>query len=145
VRTARWKTRLFLLAPLKLKHSGVKMKKLKYKEMGERLKEIRCGLKKTQKQLATEAGINEKSYSYYETGYYSPCQKLLVFLSKEYRVNPGFIFTGEGTPFISKEDEVIASFIRTKPDLRKALIQLILNQQTFYYFMALYTELMCDG
>src|SRR5688572_23643242 len=68
----------------------------------ERIKEIRKALKKNQEDFAAEFGIQQNTYSSYETGAKEWPKNFIRILKTEYSINPEWWEKGIGPIFIEK-------------------------------------------
>lgn len=79
----------------------------------DRLRTLRVGAKKTQKELATFLGITRQGYGNYESGNTEPDQKTINALADFFKVSIDFLYGRTDTP---------------KPDLTTQLISSTVNQ-----------------
>ncbi|WP_457569359.1 helix-turn-helix domain-containing protein [Desulfurobacterium sp.] len=67
--------------------------------IGERLKQLRRRLGKTQKEFAEALGIHPMTLSKYESGKWVPSDKFLRLIEAKFDVNYNWLLKGEGTMF----------------------------------------------
>lgn len=89
------------------------------KLIGNRFKQIRKLLSKSQEQLATELDVTKQAISNIETCKSFPSIQLLYKLCHDYDVNINYLLTGNGEIFVIKE--------KTYQSLRNTLIQEVEN------------------
>ncbi|MDO9575096.1 MAG: helix-turn-helix transcriptional regulator [bacterium] len=74
-------------------------KKISYSrdKVGERLKEVRIHLNRTQKEFAALLNISQNALSNYEKGRRYPSYRILVEISQIANVSPAWLLIGEGS------------------------------------------------
>ena len=93
------------------------------KKIGERLKIIRDTLKKSQKDIAIELGLNQSTISQIESGVNSPSFQILWHLMSVYQVSLDWLMTGHGTMRMQNKD--LFSFIRKGDSIDNRYIELL--------------------
>ena len=76
--------------------------------LGQRVKEIRTTLQKTQEEFGSQIGIKKNSLSQIESGKNALTQQNIVAICKTFHVNETWLRTGEGDMFVevSRADEL---------------------------------------
>ena len=72
-------------------------------ELAQRLKYVREHLGLSQKELAQALGVSQKAVSYWERGERSMPAIILRRLKESLGVNPDWLLTGEGEPFLKPQ------------------------------------------
>lgn len=80
-------------------------------EIGERIKEARRALKKTQQAFADTIGLKRNTIASYEIGNVLPSDRTIADICREFNVNEEWLRTGEGEMFLQRSrDEELAAF-----------------------------------
>lgn len=87
------------------------------KEQGNRLREIRLFLSRTQKQFSEELGIKQSAYSLMENGINNITPQTIKLLELSFNINPNFIETGTIPMFLIQVDDEI-------PNLKEEIVLL---------------------
>lgn len=72
--------------------------------MKDRIKKVRMDHKLTQEEFASSLKISKSSVSLLESGRNSPSKQTVAFLCDNFNVSLEWLETGEGDPYIKKDD-----------------------------------------
>lgn len=80
--------------------------------IGNRIKQIRNAVDKTQQSFADEIGLKRNTIANYEIGNVVPSDRTISDICREFGVNEQWLRTGEGEMFVEmSRDEEIAAFV----------------------------------
>lgn len=74
--------------------------------IGKRFRDIRDQIGLTQTELAKQLGCGRSNISQIESGKNLPGGSILITLKSKYNVSLDWLFSGEGSMFIEKEDDI---------------------------------------
>lgn len=74
--------------------------------IGKRFRDIRVQIGLTQTELAKQLGCGRSNISLIESGKNLPGGSILIALKSKYNVSLDWLFSGEGSMFIEKEDDI---------------------------------------
>lgn len=94
------------------------------KNIGDRLKEARKALKKSQKDLGAALGITHQGYSKIENGLSSLTLENLMLIVSNFEINPIWLLTGDGEITISQQSSSDIQFLRKEIEGLKKTIDL---------------------
>lgn len=104
-------------------------------DMGERIKQIRSVIKKTQQEFADTLGLKRNTVASYEIGKILPSDRTITDICREFGVNETWLRTGAGEMFQKRSrDEELAAFfgevLSAEPDFRRRLISALSRLST---------------
>lgn len=95
--------------------------------VGERIRDIRKALNKTQKDFSQTLGLSENYVWMIEKGQREPSERTVNDICRIFGVNPDWLRTGSGDPFlpVSRSDELAAIFaaVQIGDDAKSRLIK----------------------
>lgn len=96
--------------------------------IGERIKEVRQAVGKTQQEFADSIGLKRNTVATYEMGKATPSDRTIGDISRVFHVSESWLRTGDGEMFIKQEpdDELAYVFAQIKisdDDLIKKIIK----------------------
>jgi len=83
----------------------IKMQEIDLNEIGVRVRIIREEQDLSQIELAEQSGYNKKTISLVENGHTRPGEKLILFLSQNFKANSEWIITGKGEKYYNKKSD----------------------------------------
>lgn len=83
------------------------------KEIGRRFKEFRTAIGKTQTQLAHELNVYQSTITNIEIGKTFPSIPYIFYFNNLYYLNPTWLLTGAGKPFLVAEEEEAKSWMKS--------------------------------
>lgn len=81
------------------------MQEIDLNEIGVRVRIIREEQDLSQIELAEQSGYNKKTISLVENGHTRPGEKLILFLSQNFKANSEWIITGKGEKYYNKKSD----------------------------------------
>lgn len=82
--------------------------------IGNRIKQIRNAVDKTQQSFADDIGLKRNTIANYEIGNVVPSDRTISDICREFHVNEQWLRTGEGEMFVAvTKKEEIAAFVGT--------------------------------
>ena len=104
-------------------------------EIGDRIKEVRRELHKTQQAFADAIGLKRNTIANYEINNIVPSDRTIADICREFHVNEFWLRTGEGEMFSPRtRDTELADFfgdlLADEPDFRHRLISVLSRLST---------------
>jgi len=89
-----------------------------------KLKTIRKTLGMTATAFAEKLDLQQRTYASYETGQSMPPIIVLSLIVEKFNVNPSFLLTGKGEPFLTESADILEGIMKVKvPKGTKLLIE----------------------